>query len=289
MIAAPVLVTPAAAQFFWDRGYFYERGPRIVPPAPVEDHELLTAGEIRQILREEGYRPLTRPRLSRGIWRVEALDRAGRRVRLSLNAWDGTIVGRTMLRVEREPAPPATRLAPPPSPRGEGRPAETRPAPAPVPPRPGAAVAPLVPERPADLPRLPGAPPSPPSADRPSPATPSPAPAAPPAATAQPPAIEPLDDDEEPPAAPAPSSPPTAAPAQPPAVPAPAPPSSGAAPRPSAPAPAFPAPRSGTGGERKDTAAAPRVVYPPPAPLDDPMAGRGLKSNAPWPPAQGLE
>ncbi|MGL4324348.1 MAG: hypothetical protein ACRCTD_09940, partial [Beijerinckiaceae bacterium] len=81
-----LLSASAQAQFYWGPfgarppivdDYYYRRPPGRIP-APVEDVEdAFNAGEVIGILRDSGYRTLTRPRRTGGVFVANAVDRNG--------------------------------------------------------------------------------------------------------------------------------------------------------------------------------------------------------------------
>jgi hypothetical protein len=78
LLAGLALPQAGSAQFF-DRPQFLE------PVLPID--EILYAVEAR------GFEPISRPRLSGDVYVVEVIDRRGRRARLSVDAFDGMILG----------------------------------------------------------------------------------------------------------------------------------------------------------------------------------------------------
>lgn len=105
--AALVAPAPAAAQWFgvyeryerpfierrwvepeWEEpGWRSRRGPRVV----IED-DVLTAGEVARLLRRQGLRPVGPVRRIGERYRVDVQDRAGRRLRALVDAYEGDIV-----------------------------------------------------------------------------------------------------------------------------------------------------------------------------------------------------
>jgi hypothetical protein len=79
--------TPAPAQWF---GGFEADAP--IPPQGIV--RMLTA---------RGFSGITRPRFDGEVYRVEGVNRYGERVRLTIDAYDGDIVGRTRLAHAGEP------------------------------------------------------------------------------------------------------------------------------------------------------------------------------------------
>lgn len=78
LLAGLVLPQAGSAQFF-DRPQFLE------PVLPI--------GEILYAVEERGFAPISRPRLRGDVYVVEVIDRSGRRVQLSVDAYDGIILG----------------------------------------------------------------------------------------------------------------------------------------------------------------------------------------------------
>ncbi|MBK9081617.1 MAG: hypothetical protein IPL88_05820 [Rhizobiales bacterium] len=90
-LVAPALSTRAAAQVFVSP--FYER---------FRYESALRPMEIAEAVRDQGYRPATRPWSNGEVYVVDAFDHGGRRVRLIVDAYEGVIVKRFM---QAEPAP----------------------------------------------------------------------------------------------------------------------------------------------------------------------------------------
>lgn len=65
---------------------------------------ILPIGEILYAVEERGFEPISRPRLRGDVYVVEVIDRRGRRARLSVDAYDGVILGSIRPRIV-EPAP----------------------------------------------------------------------------------------------------------------------------------------------------------------------------------------
>lgn len=108
---------PAQAQFFFD--YYagpIRPAPPPYPPAPHGDVRL-SPREIVQAVREQGYRPAGRPMLNRGVYALDANDRAGRPVRLIVEAYDGEILQALPAAMQPAGAPPMAGFADPGEPR----------------------------------------------------------------------------------------------------------------------------------------------------------------------------
>lgn len=163
--AALVAPAPAAAQWFgayeryerpwverrwvepeWEEpGWRARRGPRVV----IEE-DALTPGEVARVLRRQGLRPVGPVRRIGERYRVEVEDRAGRRLRALVDAYEGDIVN--LAQQAALPAPtvpggreptiiPAPRSAAPLPPVRQPAQATNVPRTAPQPPRPAAAPA----------------------------------------------------------------------------------------------------------------------------------------------------
>lgn len=81
-------VEPRWEEDDWEeRGWRSRRGPRVV----IEE-DALTPGEVARVLRRQGLRPVGPVRRIGERYRVEVEDRAGRRLRALVDAYEGAIV-----------------------------------------------------------------------------------------------------------------------------------------------------------------------------------------------------
>ncbi|WP_342361141.1 hypothetical protein [Terrarubrum flagellatum] len=98
---AGFMSAPAEAQLFWGGGYYpfsgVRRPPIVSTPAPYLLEGILTVGEVANMLREEGYRPLTRPVLNGDVYVAQVETADGARLRLVVHAYEGDIIERRLL------------------------------------------------------------------------------------------------------------------------------------------------------------------------------------------------
>lgn len=117
----------APAQFFDPPPFHDERY------APGLRHAVLPVAQIARRLRQEGFRPVTRPVLNRDVYFLDAVDPDGFAVRVIVGAFDGEIV---QVFINRRPArvlvDPDDDLSPVDRPAPAPRLAPSRPAPPPV-------------------------------------------------------------------------------------------------------------------------------------------------------------
>lgn len=119
---ATMLPGAAQAQFYWgpygrppivDEDYF-RRPPGRIPPPYADVEETYNSGEVIGILREEGFRSISRPRRSGNVYVATAVDRTGMRVRVVVGAYEGDIRSVTAIGPEK-PAQPRVARTPDPS------------------------------------------------------------------------------------------------------------------------------------------------------------------------------
>lgn len=120
--------TPAAAQRFEYRYFGYGYRPFVPPPAYEEIEEPLSAGEVARLLRERGLRPVGPIRRGRDTYTAEVEARSGERLRIVVDAYDGTLLQRRVIaRALPEPdwdeeVPTLNGPMPDGRPRGDGTP-----------------------------------------------------------------------------------------------------------------------------------------------------------------------
>ncbi|MBN9063535.1 MAG: hypothetical protein BGP06_13250 [Rhizobiales bacterium 65-9] len=151
LAGAGFAASPASAQQLWGWGYYNGFGPKppiVDRPARYYLERPIPRDEVAEILREEGYRPLTRPVLSGDAYIAQVENRRGQRLEVVVHAYDGDIIERRLL--GGRPAPTVRRpmerdQAVLPPVRPDLTPQEDAIAPSPVAPPPAVQRAPLAP------------------------------------------------------------------------------------------------------------------------------------------------
>ncbi|MGL5734702.1 MAG: hypothetical protein ACRCYS_07540 [Beijerinckiaceae bacterium] len=113
---ATLTAMPAHAQFYWSPFGprppivdYYPRPPGYVP-GPLDDaDDAYTSGEVMYLLRQQGYRVVSRPRRTGGVYVAEASTGGGQRVRIVVGAYDGDIRSTTVVPDRRAARPPGDR------------------------------------------------------------------------------------------------------------------------------------------------------------------------------------
>lgn len=114
-LALAATVTPAAAQVFVRPFYYSESwsGPLVRPLPDASDR--MPMGELFEDLRDQGYRPVGVIARNRDTVTVEAIDGRDRRLRLTVDAYDGEIINRRIISAARAEPPRSPYVRPVPN------------------------------------------------------------------------------------------------------------------------------------------------------------------------------